>query len=1326
MISSHLNDSILYSFEDLLNNPSLVGLRMEIQDALRLLTRFSADRKFIDKITKAYGNTFDVGKLDSLRQDWNQGDFDNLPELEVLSSKHLQGARGAFSSETNTIYLSREFLVFNTSKPQEITRVLLEEIGHWVDTKINQVDSEGDEGAIFSVLAQEKSLSQIQLSQLKSENDLITINIGGKNIAAEAAAEAQDNLGLLSDKVDDLLNAVKAKIPLGSLDNIPLLGSLNTNNYVNQLFNGVIAQVQTIETNSVLKVRESLFTALGSFLADLDGDLDVDLEDVQPTDTPEAITFKFKLGKSFSESIAVAESFGLPTLGFDLNGNASTKIDVGLTVGFGVDKDGNVFLNTGDAGEFQINLDGKLVDAANNPLIAQGKLGFLNLQGIDNGSQVRSNFTADLISGIADINGRVKLTDLGSLSVAPNPLLTANADLKIKLNTGLGAVQNDILPSITADFNLLGLQYDSNNPGTPAPSVSFDNVTLNVGNFVGKILEPVQDILKPIKSVLDPFITPLPVIDKSFLELSSDISEETRKFVRDIVSIAGLAGGGSYQIPLGNFDLTGGDIRTTELKSTTPTPKPAPLLAAAIGDVEPDFIKKLRELDFKFPILDESVNGVKLLLGQPGVNLFTYETPEFSFRYDVPGITIPVFGPIVIKIGGYAKAGAQVTFGYDSSGLATDHLADGFYVARPNLAIGETPNIFGGAGIEASAGLSVGIVSLTVGGGVALDLGLNFAESVDALDGYTDFKVRGSNLTNPFCAFELSGGLSVIIFGQMEIDLGFFSFTARLDLADIKLIDFSEEPDCVTSDSFNVEDPEPTPEQKAALNNAGIIDRKGTEGDNIIIVDHKGGTWKPNQPDSTEEIEVRGTGIAPDPDNYDKVTLVVISGADGNDTIQFINGVEAPGQVKGGNGDDNILTGEGNDFIIGGQGNDTIDGGIDDEEKNTADYGSSPNGINVNLSTGFASNDGFGNQDILRNIQNVQGSAKNDVIIGNNQENYLNGGDGNDDLEGGDGDDVLLGGKGADIIRGGGNIDTTTYFDSSAAVFVNLSNSSFFGNITLPDGVSPLFLAAHSGQGGSANGDFIDGIENVSGSAYDDILVASNGNGIIDGFLGNDIIYAGPIGDTLIGGDGVDWLSYKLADDGVGVDISFTDADGSGGYADGDELQKIVPKAGGGFDHVQGNSFENLEGSIYSDTLQGDEKNNIIKGLSGDDSILGEDGNDLLNGGAGADFLNGGSGNEDTATYLDSPGGVSVDLLFNQGFFADAQGDTFSGVENLIGSNYGDNLSGDNGNNRIYPSLSSGELDSVNGRGGIDTLYVDYSIDDYGEGIEGGFNTATA
>lgn len=1179
-------------------------------------------------------------------------------------------------------------------------------------------------------------------------------------------SNAKDNLNLISAKISPLLDGIKAQIlEVENLEGVPLVGTIPIQNYVNELFqdiaSNIIDEINSQTNATVGTIRTALFEALSSsgldILLNSDNNNNLSKDDILLLEnSAEAIEFQFKIGKSFNPELPLAENLGLETLGLNLEGGMSSQLDFALTIGFGVDKDGNVFFNTGTPEDFKAQLKGNLVDSNNQPLNLEGNLRVISLNAKDNGSQLTSTFTTDLTSANADNKGRVKVEDLGGLNSETE--LNANADLKLKLNTGIGARTNDILPSIETDFNLIGWQYDSNNSNTPAPKISFNNVALDVGSlvedFAGGVLEPVKDVLDPIQNVLEPFITPLPVIDLSFLDLArkslGQIDSDTDKFVDVINTIAKLEvpTGDNGKISLGDFNITGGDIRSDELNTFNSTSATNDLQVFALtpvaNDLKPQFIHDLEEIGFEFPILDldkpESI--VDLLLGKPDITLFSYETPKFYLDYPVPTITIPVFGPVIIQIGGEVEAGAQITFGYDSVGFASDDpndLEDGFFVVRQDANPKDKDSrknstLYGEAEVTAAAGVGIGVISLTIGGGINLGLGFNFAQKY-AKDG----KVRGNDLIDhlPFCAFDTGGGLSVIIFGQMEIDLGFISFTERLELADISLIDFGSEPDhekCKKADYFDKENPEPTPEQKAALVAAGIIDRQGNEIGNNIFISHEGGTWNFEQPVSTEIIKVEGTEIIkvegtviePDPETYDKVTLIIIDGAQGNDTIEFINGVQAPGQVKGGDGNDKITTGFGNDFIFGGQGNDTIDG---QEGKNTADYSSSPNGININLELGLASDDGYGNQDILSNIQNVQGSSKDDIILGNATDNYLNGGEGNDRLEGGKGDDVLLGGEGADTIKGGEDFDTITYLYSNSAVFVNLSNRNFLGDIKLPDGISPLFLNPYSGQGGSANGDFIDEVENISGSKYNDILVASNGDGIIDGWLGNDTIYAGVRQDILIGGEAdeleaelkgklvEDWLSYRLSNAGVSVDLKNNDF--FGGYAEGDKLQTVDENN----EIKDGNSFENLEGSIFSDSqLRGDDDKNIIQGLEGDDNIYGENGDDLIIGGNGADFLDGGDGENDTASYLNSPDKVIVDLLFNNGVLADAQGDTFANIENLVGSNFGDTLYGNDNNNQINPSLSNRQLDFVDGEGGLDTLLVNYSINDYGRGIYGGSN----
>ena len=97
------------------------------------------------------------------------------------------------------------------------------------------------------------------------------------------------------------------------------------------------------------------------------------------------------------------------------------------------------------------------------------------------------------------------------------------------------------------------------------------------------------------------------------------------------------------------------------------------------------------------------------------------------------------------------------------------------------------------------------------------------------------------------------------------------------------------------------------------------------------------------------------------------------------------------------------------------------------------------------------------------------------------------------------------------------------------------------------------------------------------------------------------------------------------------------------------------------------------------DTLNGGEGNDMLHGGRGDDILNGGDGDDTLDGGPGADMLDGGPGS-DTASYQNSSRGVLVRLHEARAVkFGEADGDTLTGIEHLIGSEYNDTLAGDGG-----------------------------------------------
>ncbi|WXG55327.1 MAG: retention module-containing protein [Candidatus Sedimenticola sp. (ex Thyasira tokunagai)] len=112
-------------------------------------------------------------------------------------------------------------------------------------------------------------------------------------------------------------------------------------------------------------------------------------------------------------------------------------------------------------------------------------------------------------------------------------------------------------------------------------------------------------------------------------------------------------------------------------------------------------------------------------------------------------------------------------------------------------------------------------------------------------------------------------------------------------------------------------------------------------------------------------------------------------------------------------------------------------------------------------------------------------------------------------------------------------------------------------------------------------------------------------------------------------------------------------------------------------------------------TLNGTAEDDVIAGRDGDDILNGYAGNDVLFGGEGADTMDGGAG-EDTATYFDSDDPVYVNLssasytapdgtvVAPGAHGGDAQGDILTNIENVVGSEDGDDiLVADGGNTLI-------------------------------------------
>ncbi len=135
----------------------------------------------------AFGESRDVAAAEALAKAWTSGDFSSIPEIEIRLGAEINGAASVFAGATNTIYISREYLSYNADNIEATAGVLLEEIGHAVDALVNDADSPGDEGAIFSALVRGQTLEPQQLEQMKAENDTTSITLDGQVIQIEQA-----------------------------------------------------------------------------------------------------------------------------------------------------------------------------------------------------------------------------------------------------------------------------------------------------------------------------------------------------------------------------------------------------------------------------------------------------------------------------------------------------------------------------------------------------------------------------------------------------------------------------------------------------------------------------------------------------------------------------------------------------------------------------------------------------------------------------------------------------------------------------------------------------------------------------------------------------------------------------------------------------------------------------------------------------------------------------------------------------------------------------------------------------------------------------------
>jgi len=370
--------------------------------------------------------------------------------------------------------------------------------------------------------------------------------------------------------------------------------------------------------------------------------------------------------------------------------------------------------------------------------------------------------------------------------------------------------------------------------------------------------------------------------------------------------------------------------------------------------------------------------------------------------------------------------------------------------------------------------------------------------------------------------------------------------------------------------------------------------------------------------------------------------------------------------------------------------------------------------------------DGAGGND------NLSGGGSDDVLRGGTGDDILDGGTGNDSLFGGDNNDVLNGSAGSDDLSGGLGADVHIGGDDAGIDLARYDDANH-GNLTIRLDNAAL-------NTGAAAGDTYVGIEGLVGGLGNDTIYGNSSSNHLIGGGGADLIYSLNGADTLSGGTGGDNLwggagaDAHVGGDDTGLDFARYDDANYGNLTirlDASNLNAGAAAVGDTYTGIEG-----LVGGLGNDIIVGNSLSNYLIGGSGADLIYGLNAADTLSGGAGGDNLWGGSGADahvggddtglDFARYDDANyGNLTIRLdASNLNAGAAAVGDTYAGIEGLVGGLGNDVIVGNSLSNYL---IGGGGADQIFGLSGADTLSGGAGADRFAfiTGLNGSTNVDT-
>ena len=354
-------------------------------------------------------------------------------------------------------------------------------------------------------------------------------------------------------------------------------------------------------------------------------------------------------------------------------------------------------------------------------------------------------------------------------------------------------------------------------------NIAFNDITLDLGEFVSDTVSPVIDfideLIEPFEPIIEVLQTKIGLLkslglvdtfdengdgDATLIEVASTLAtlysggKNTLKYQQFFDAVTGILElVETIEVQFGDYVLENfsgasdeEDAATIDTEDTSGSN--TNLNSNASNDAKSNnkvgnLFSKLEDLGIGIPLLEDPFTAVNLLLGQD-IDLITYDIPELDIGFGIEQ-EFPIFGSIKGILEGDFSLYSDLVVGYDTYGISqweeadfdldeSYKILDGFYISDLDPDTGEdVDELTMDATIAAGVSASAGVAKVEVTGGVTGTAALDITDGGE-LTGTSDGKLRGSEVLDAdslLDLFTLSGSLEAFLKAKVKvgIDLGF-------------------------------------------------------------------------------------------------------------------------------------------------------------------------------------------------------------------------------------------------------------------------------------------------------------------------------------------------------------------------------------------------------------------------------------------------------------------------------------------------------------------------------------------------------------------------